>query len=56
MATIQDILDAFSYYIGNGGYYEKASAKNLRREVSDFAANGLEADGQVGTLTWAALE
>jgi peptidoglycan hydrolase-like protein with peptidoglycan-binding domain len=39
MAMIQNILDAFSYYIGNGGYYEKASAKNLSREISDFAAN-----------------
>ena len=39
MATRQDVLEAFAYYIGNGGYYEKASAKNLTREVSDFAAN-----------------
>ncbi len=34
-----EVLNAFSYYIGNGGYYEKASAKNLTREISDFAAN-----------------
>lgn len=34
-----EVLNAFSYYIGNGGYYEKASAKNLSREISDFAAN-----------------
>ena len=39
MGKIQDVLAAFAYYIGNGGYYEKASAKNLGREVSDFAAN-----------------
>jgi hypothetical protein len=39
MQTISDVLAAFAYYVGNGGYYEKASAKNLSREVSDFAAN-----------------
>ena len=37
--TGSDVLAAFRYYIGNGGYYEKASAKNLSREISDFAAN-----------------
>ena len=37
--TVQDALNAFAYYIGSGGYYEKASAKNLSRAVSDFAAN-----------------
>ena len=39
MATKQDVLEAFAYYVGNGGYYEKASAKNLTRALSDFAAN-----------------
>lgn len=39
MAAAYDILSAFAYYIGNGGYYEKAGAKNLSRELSDFAAN-----------------
>lgn len=39
MSTIAKLLDAFAYYIGNGGYYEKASAKHLSRAVSDFAAN-----------------
>ena len=39
MTSINKVLDAFSYYIGNGGYYEKASAKNLSREIADFAAN-----------------
>ena len=39
MGKIQDVLAAFAYYIGNGGYYEKASAKNLSRDISDFAAN-----------------
>lgn len=37
--TVRDVLDAFAYYIGNGGYYEKASAKNLGRATADFAAN-----------------
>ena len=37
--TGNDVLSAFAYYIGSGGYYEKASAKNLSREISDFAAN-----------------
>lgn len=37
--TREELLDAFSYYIGNGGYYEKASAKNLSRRVEDFSAN-----------------
>ena len=39
MPKISDVLEAFAYYIGNGGYYEKASARNLSREISDFAAN-----------------
>ncbi len=39
MATREDILSAFRYYIDGGGYYEKASAKNLSRARSDFAAN-----------------
>ena len=39
MVRISDVLAAFAYYIGNGGYYEKASARNLSREISDFAAN-----------------
>ncbi len=39
MSTRQNVLSAFAYYIGNGGYYEKASARNLSREVSDFSAN-----------------
>jgi peptidoglycan hydrolase-like protein with peptidoglycan-binding domain len=39
MGTISDVLEAFAYYVGNGGYYEKASAKNLGRQVSDFSAN-----------------
>ncbi|MCD8117868.1 MAG: peptidoglycan-binding protein [Oscillospiraceae bacterium] len=39
MPTTSDVIAAFAYYIGSGGYYEKASAKNLSREVSDFAAN-----------------
>ncbi len=39
MATINDVLDAFAYYIGSGGYYEKADASHLSREISDFAAN-----------------
>lgn len=39
MPRISDVLAAFAYYIGNGGYYEKASARNLSREISDFAAN-----------------
>lgn len=34
-----DVIRAFLYYIENGGYHEKASAKNLSRAVSDFAAN-----------------
>ena len=39
MKTANHVLDAFAYYIGNGGYYEKASAKYLGREVEDFAKN-----------------
>lgn len=39
MAKISDVISAFQYYVGNGGYYEKASAKNLSRDVSDFAKN-----------------
>ena len=39
MSNVNKVLEAFAYYIGNGGYYEKASAKNLSREISDFAAN-----------------
>ena len=34
-----ELLEAFAYYINNGGYYEKASAKNLSRRVEDFQAN-----------------
>lgn len=36
-----DILAAFAYYIGHGGYYEKASSasKYLTRDVSNFSAN-----------------
>lgn len=39
MAARQQVLEAFRYYIDHGGYYEKASAKNLSRDVSDFAKN-----------------
>ena len=39
MSTVEDVLSAFAYYIGSGGYCEKASAKNLSREIADFAAN-----------------
>lgn len=41
MATIGDVLDAFAYYIGHGGYYEKKNgdAQYLTRAVSNFAAN-----------------
>ncbi len=41
MAAIQDILDAFAYYIGSGGYYEKKNgdARYLTRAVENFAAN-----------------
>ncbi len=39
MATREEVLAAFRYYIDGGGYYEKASARNLSRERSDFAAN-----------------
>ena len=41
MASIRDVLDAFAYYIGSGGYYEKASsaAKYLTRDRSNFQAN-----------------
>ncbi len=39
MATREEVLEAFRYYIEGGGYYEKASAQNLSRERSDFAAN-----------------
>lgn len=39
MVTREDILAAFRYYTDHGGYCEKASAKNLSREISDFAAN-----------------
>lgn len=37
--TTEKFLEAFSYYIDHGGYYEKASAKNLSRSIADFAAN-----------------
>lgn len=39
MNTTEDVLAAFVYYAGSGGYYEKAGPKNLSRAVSDFAAN-----------------
>ncbi len=47
MATTGDVLDAFAYYIGHGGYYEKkdGDARYLTRAVDDFHAN-------VGDANW----
>jgi len=47
MATTGDVLDAFAYYIGHGGYYEKKNgdAQYLTRAVSNFQQN-------VGTANW----
>jgi|GEM_PF-2758313 len=41
MATATEALSAFAYYIGSGGYYEKANStsKYLTRDVSNFSAN-----------------
>ena len=39
MATVNELLNACAYYAGSGGYYEKASAKNLSRDIADFQAN-----------------
>ncbi len=39
MATVQGVITAAAYFIDNGGYFEKASNKNLSRSVSDFAKN-----------------
>jgi peptidoglycan hydrolase-like protein with peptidoglycan-binding domain len=41
MAKATEALAAFAYYIGNGGYYEKANGASqyLTRDVSNFAAN-----------------
>lgn len=47
MATTGDVLDAFSYYIGHGGYYEKKNGDTqyLTRAVENFQAN-------VGDANW----
>lgn len=41
MATTSDVLEAFAYYIGHGGYYEKrnGTAKYLTNDISNFSAN-----------------
>lgn len=41
MGTLQDVLAAAGYYVGNGGYYEKrdGTAKYLTRDTANFAAN-----------------
>lgn len=47
MATAGDVLDAFAYYIGHGGYYEKKNgeAQYLTRAVENFQKN-------VGDANW----
>ena len=47
MATTGDVLDAFAYYIGHGGYYEKKNgdAQYLTRAVENFQKN-------VGDANW----
>lgn len=47
MTTTGDVLDAFAYYIGHGGYYEKkdGDSRYLTRAVDDFQAN-------VGDANW----
>lgn len=46
MATTGDVLDAFAYYIGHGGYYEKKNgdAQYLTRAVDNFQANAGDAN------------
>lgn len=41
MPTVSDVIEAFAYYIGHGGYYEKrnGTAKYLTNDLSNFAAN-----------------
>ena len=47
MATTGDVLDAFAYYIGHGGYYEKKNGQTqyLTRAVENFQKN-------VGDANW----
>lgn len=46
MATTGDVLDAFAYYIGHGGYCEKkdGDARYLTRAVDNFQANAGDAN------------